>query len=130
MVTVTADESGSVLRTGLACALEFVLAAVALPGLVLYYDWFLDSAGLRGAADASAVRVSAAAVSVVWVVSVPVVGALLANLLKLSDSRPVVIGFAVLLTVIGWMFLFGLMAFAADCNGVSLLPNRPTSACR
>src|ERR671918_2592786 len=110
-VTVVADEGGAILRTGLACILEFGLALAALPALVLYFDWFLGAADLGGLDDANPIRAAAALVSVAWLVSVPVVGALVSNLLNLSHTRLVVTGFALLLTIIGFFFLFGLIGF-------------------
>jgi hypothetical protein len=128
-VTVVADEGGAILRTGLACILQFGLALAALPALVLYFDWFLGAADLGGLDDANPIRAAAALVSVVWLVSVPVVGALISNLLKLTNTRLVVTGFAILLTIVGFFFLFGLMAFGAECHGVGLLTDQPTGSC-
>jgi hypothetical protein len=126
---MTADEGGQILRTGLACILEFGLALAALPALVLYFDWILGTAELGGLDDANPIRIAAALVSVAWLVSVPVVGALISNLLNLSRTRLVVTGFALLLTIIGFFFLFGLMAFGAECHGVGLLTDQPTGSC-
>jgi hypothetical protein len=128
-VTVVADQGGAILRTGLACAFEFVLAVAAIPALVLYYDWIVGAADLGGSDDANPIRAAAAGVSVVWLVSVPVGGALLSNLLNLNHTRPVVIGFAVLVTVIGLFFLFGLLAFGAECHSVGLLTAQPRGSC-
>jgi hypothetical protein len=128
-VTVVADESGAILRTGLACTLDFVLAVAAIPALVLYYDWILGAADLGGLDDANSIRAAAAAVSLAWLVSVPMVGALLSNLLNLSQTRLVVTGFALLLTIVGFFFLFGLIALGAECHGVGLLTDRPRGGC-
>jgi hypothetical protein len=124
-VAVVADEGGAILRTGLACILELGLALAAIPGLVLYFDWVLGAADLGGLDDATPIRAAAAMVSIAWLVSVPVVAALLTNLLKLTDTRLVVTGFALLLTIVGFFFLFGLIGFIAECHSVGLLTERP-----
>jgi hypothetical protein len=122
--------SGINVRTSLACILELGLALAAIPALVLYFDWVLGAADLAGQDDANPIQAAAAMISVAWLVSVPVVGALLSNLLKLTDTRLVVTGFALLLTIVGFFFLFGLMSFGAECHGVGLLTEQPGGACR
>jgi hypothetical protein len=122
--------SGINVRTGLACILEFILALAGLPALVLYFDWVLGAADLGGLDDATPIRAAAVMVSVAWLVLVPVVGALLSNVLKLTDTRLVLTGFALLLTIVGFFFLFGLLAFGAECHGVGLLTEQPRGACR
>jgi hypothetical protein len=124
-VTVVADESGAILRTSVACLLELLASAAILVVLAISYHAFLGDARFWG--QAHPVRTAAYALLIVWVSSVPLVAILLGR--KLEGTRSVLVGFTVLVTLVGLYALLSFMALGAACNGISLIPGQGAVGC-
>jgi hypothetical protein len=124
-VTVVADEGGTTFRTSVACLLELLASAAILVVLAISYHAFLGNARFWG--EAHPVRTSAYALLIVWVSSVPLVAILLGR--ALDVTRSVIIGFTVLVMLVGLNALFAFMALGAACNGISLIPGQDAVGC-